>query len=518
MTEVTNDGGSEHATDPLLCSIVLIGADPERVAATIEAIGDATDVEVVVVGSDRFAEDPRIRFLPADDASTWVSLAAAALDTVGSRFVVFPSAHGVIDADATDRLREQLSDEPALDVLYVDEDFPLESGGVRLVKKPGPAPEWLRCEDYWGDAVFYRTALLRSIGGFVGDWQRSARYGVALRLTAAEAVIRHDARILFHSDEPVRLGAIPERELDVVRESLEAHLAQTGGGRVLSVSADGVHDTRRPLDRSPLVSIVIPTRGQFTPGRTGHSYLVDAVESIVEHTTYEHYEIVVVVDTVADEPVLERIRFLAGERLVEVPWDEPFNFSGKINRGVLNALGEYALILNDDVQVITPTWIDAMLALAERPGVGMVGCMLYFGDDTIQHAGHHLWRGEATHVGLWEPRGSRGPLGGYLVEREVGGVTAACALVPVEAYKRVGGMTRLLPGAFNDVDLCQKMLQAGYEILWTPHAELYHFESKTRDAKVMRYEATTHRDRWGHKLHQPEFWPYPSFNDRDEFL
>lgn len=509
-----------QATSPdVLCSIVLVGANAETVSATL-AVLPPIGTELLAIGGEttEFPADARLRVLDVPDELRWTALVDSALAEVRGTFVIVPSADGVLDADAVPALARAIDDAADLDVLYVDEDFPLETGGRRLVKKPGLAREWLRCQAYWGSPVFFRTEFLRSLGGFRGDGQRSARYRVALEATAADAVIRHDAGILFHAAHPFELGAIPAGELDDVRAALEQHLAATGGGSVVSVSETGVHTTRRPLVGEPLVSIVIPTRGQYTPAGNGHSYLLSAIESIVERTTYPNYEIVIVVDTVADDGVLERSRELAGERLIEVPWDETFNFSGKINRGVLNSLGEYALILNDDVEVITPEWIEPMLALAQRPGVGMAGCMLYFEDDTIQHAGHHLWRGEATHIGLWEPRGSAGPINSYLVEREVGGVTAACALVPVEAYRAVGGMTRLLPGAFNDVDLCQKMLMAGYDILWTPHAELYHFESKTRDAKVMRYEATVHRDRWGHKLHQPEFWPYPSFNDRDEYL
>jgi GT2 family glycosyltransferase len=134
--------------------------------------------------------------------------------------------------------------------------------------------------------------------------------------------------------------------------------------------------------------------------------------------------------------------------------------------------------------------------------------MLYYDDDTIQHAGHAYWLGDASHIGLDRKRGESGPGEGFRVERRVAGVTAACALLPAAVYFEVGGLASDLPGAFNDVDLCLKVTWSGYDIFWTPHAELYHFESKTRDASVRRFEVETHWSRWAFRMHQPEFWPY----------
>jgi len=433
---------------------------------------------------------------------------AAALERAASPFVSFVTRGLRVPSGAIDAVLAEFEVHSATDVLYTDEAVERPGVGIEPVLKPDPAPERLRNQYFWGDLVIFRTEVLRRLGGPREGFGSVTMYDLALRATREPLVVRHLAVVGAIRDEASSLGAVAEADVPAARLALEEHLAATGGGTVRSVGLDGVHDTRRAVQGEPLISIVIPTRGQFLPGGE-QSYLVDAVGSIVERSSYPNYEIVVVIDDVADAGVVERITELAGDRLHLVPWTESFNFSGKINLGVLNSIGEYVLILNDDVRVLTPDWLEAMLALAQLPNAGMSGCMLYYEDDTIQHAGHHYWRGDTIHVGMNVPRGSAGPTEGYRLEREVVGITAACAMMRRSVYLEVGGMTTLLPGAFNDVDLCLKVLQQGYDILWTPHAELYHYESKTRDARVRHYEVTTAWGRWEHRMHQPGFWPYP---------
>ncbi|MBD8103564.1 glycosyltransferase [Plantibacter sp. VKM Ac-2885] len=432
----------------------------------------------------------------------------AAVQAAPTPYVSVLSRPGILVDGALDTIRTFIDEHPDTEVLYTDEAVVLPDGSLDPVLKPEPAAERLRNQYFWGDLVLVRRETLERLGGFGIGYAGAHAYEFALRATRGDAVIGHLAATAFVPSGAGALGDFGVEAAEGVRRALEEHLAATGGGSVLEIGTDGVHHTVRAVQGEPLVSIVIPTRGQYLPGST-RSYLVDAIESIVERSTYERYEFVVVIDDVADAGVVERITETAGSRLHLVPWTESFNFSGKINLGVLSSIGEYVLILNDDVSVITPNWIEDLLALAQLPNAGMSGCMLYYEDDTIQHAGHHYWRGDTIHVGMQLPRGTAGPTNGYRVEREVVGITAACAMMPRSVYLEVGGMTTLLPGAFNDVDLCLKVLEQGYDILWTPHAELYHYESKTRDARVRHYEVQTAWGRWEHKMHQPGFWPYP---------
>ncbi|MBK5237553.1 MAG: glycosyltransferase [Actinomycetales bacterium] len=389
------------------------------------------------------------------------------------------------------------------DVTYADsvEERPGSTGTVIL--RPDFSPERLRSQNYLGDVLVYRTSFLQGIGGVRQGLGSATFFDLALRATAQAKLVSHVASVLYRSSNSQ--GAVfREHEL---RHALNDHLEATGGGRVVSVGINGVYDTRREVKGKPLVSIVIPTRGVSTVyDGTESCLVVDAVRSVIEKTTYENFEIVVVVDSVAEPKVLDALKTIAGTRLRLVEWKHPFNFSQKMNYGVLHAEGEFVLLLNDDVQVLTGEWLESMLALAQLPNAGMVGAMLYYDDDTIQHAGHAYYQGSPTHIGLGVPRGSAGPGNGYLVEREVSGVTAACAIMPLAVFTAVGGFTALLPGNFNDVDLCLKVGWKGYDIYWTPHAELYHFESKTRDAHVHFYELDVIEHRWGLRLDDPRYW------------
>lgn len=484
---------------------------------------DRATVTVILTGGSARARTPPV-------VSTWVNgsgggvtvvaaygedadavrIIASAIDAALTDFVMVIDGRGDLAATAPSRFETLLASNPDLDILYCDEAQELDSGQLNIFAKPVFSPERLRCQFYFGSVVVYRTAVLRAIGGLRSELGGTALYDLALRASRMARDVVHSDEVLFLTERAPRLGAISEAEVQNTRRALEEHLAETGGGIVESIGLSGVHVTARPVQGEPLVSIVIPTRGLWTGERDERaSYLLRAVRSIISKSTYRNLEFVIVYDSVAESSILDDLRNELGDSLTLVEWTKSFNFSDKINLGVIRSKGEYLLILNDDVEVITPGWIEPMLSLAQLPKAGMSGCMLYYEDETIQHAGHGYWRGDATHIGMFMPRGSAGPLRGYLVEREVRGVTAACALMPRGVYFEVGGMTSLLPGNFNDVDLCMKVTTAGHDIYWTPRAELYHYESKTRNASVRKYEVDVAWGRWGSRMHDPRYWPYP---------
>lgn len=407
------------------------------------------------------------------------------------------SAEGVLAVD--------VAIQSAPDVLYTDELI----NGTRFFK-PVFSPERLRGQFYTGNLSLYRTDLLRSISGVAPDVAGAERYDLALRSAAAAEVVSHVAAAVVDSAPETieRVWTIDEAaRLASTRRVLERYLAATGGGTVQHVSED-VNSTRRAVIGTPLVSIVIPTRGtRATVGGVDRCMVVEAVRGIIEKSTYPNIELVVVIDDVAPPEVREELVAIAGEHLRFVEWDQPFTFSGKMNLGVVHARGEFVLLLNDDVEVITPDWIEPMLALAQRPGAGLVGALLYFGDDTIQHAGHAYYRLDVTHIGLHSARAARGPFGGFTVEREVAGVTCACAIMSRDLFFAAGGFSTLLPGNFNDVDLCMKVASLGYQSYFTPHAQLYHFESKSRDPRVAESEIRTAWGRWEHLFWESPSWP-----------
>lgn len=413
--------------------------------------------------------------------------------------VVFLGAGTFLTRTAVSELLEPFAKDAGTSVAYAD---------VNSLRLPDHSPQRLMSQNFMGQLVAITTVQLEKVGGLSAGFSTyAAVYDLLLRLSAENLRFVHVNKVLAHSSTSW-FENVPEAEIEESRAAISSARKASGGGVVGDYLGDRAFSSRGVVRGNPLVSIVIPTQAlsQSING-VKQSLIVNAVRSIVELTDYPHYEIVAVVDESAEPNVLEQLAALAGDRLQVVHWDKPFNFSQKMNFGVLHARGEFVLLLNDDVLVLTPNWLRSMLVLAQLPNAGMAGAMLYYEDDTIQHAGHAYFQGSPTHIGLELPRGSRGPDASFIVEREVSGVTAACALMPLDVFKEVGGFTALLPGNFNDVDLCLKVGWRGYDIYWTPDAELYHFESKTRDAHVHYYELDVIEHRWGLRLDDSRFWP-----------
>ncbi|MBC7591453.1 MAG: glycosyltransferase [Salinibacterium sp.] len=267
---------------------------------------------------------------------------------------------------------------------------------------------------------------------------------------------------------------------------------------------------RYPVAGEPLVSLIIPTRGSSALiGGRSSKLIVDAVRGIVERSTYQAFELVIVADDATPQHVIDALILVAGDRLRLVRWSREFNFSAKMNRGAIFARGEYLIMLNDDVEVISPGWIETMLGLAQQHDVGLVGTLLLFEDGTVQHGGHLYSASWAGHSALgWEAsRDDR--IGSMHVDREVSGVTAACAMVRADTFWEVGGFSLEFAGNYNDVDLSLKVAATGRRNVWTPHARLFHFESKTRVAAVLPEELEALRARWGTRLLSDPYWPEP---------
>lgn len=467
--------------------LVVVAASPVAAEKWINERLSSANVRVTSAGSS-FAE----------------SLNAGA-EKAACEFVAFLAPGDALAPDAVAHIVEAFRAAATPDLVYADE---FAADGAEAVLKPAFSPERLRCQNYLGALVAYRASSLHALGGADPRFPGAELYDLSLRVTASSSrAARIEHALVKPGPAPLAAVDPPNRE-SAVRAAVQVYLDATGGGKVLSIENGGVFDTRRPVVGDPLVSIVIPTRGDSATIRgTERCLVVDAVRSVLYRSTYTNFEFVIILDDSTPAAARDELRALGGDRLRFVEWSAPFSFSGKMNLGVVHARGEYVLFLNDDIEVISEGWIEAMLALAQRPKAGIVGAMLYFEDETIQHAGHAYYRSDVTHIGLGSERGSRGPDGAFLVEREVDGVTAACAIMSRELFFLAGGFSPLLPGNFNDVDLCMKVAALGYQSYWTPHAELYHYESKTRDPRVALYEITTTWGRWEPGFWESKFWP-----------
>lgn len=472
--------------------------DPE-LTATLSAAADA---------------DSRILLSTRPDNAGIVATSAAALELATGEFVGLLDHDDVLEPVAVQRVRQAVETTPDADVVYSDEDQLHPDGLYKAAfRKPDFSPERLRGQMYLGHLVAYRRSLLEQVGGFRPGYDGSQDYDLALRATEQARAVLHIPEVLYHWR--IHPASVSHREdnsavFDAARRALADHLQRVGiDGTVEQVHPVGVYRIHRRLAEEPLVSIVIPTRGSRAFVRGADRPLVThAVQSLLERSTYRNYEIVLVTDVGTPQDVLDRLAELCGPQLRVIELRGPFNFAGKINRGVAAANGDLLLLLNDDVEVLSPDWIEAMVGLALEPDVGMVGAKLLYEDETVQHLGHLYQATDASHLAAGAPADWPGLQADLLVAREVSGVTAACAMIRRDVFDQVGGMSLQLPINFNDVDLSMKITEAGYRIVVTPFAALYHFESKTRERSVTESEVRVLRARWDRWLVVDPYWRY----------
>jgi GT2 family glycosyltransferase len=419
----------------------------------------------------------------------------------------------LLESSALELVARVIAGDSRIDFLYSDEDR-LDTDGLTrdAFLKPDWSPDRLRSHMYVGHLLVLRRSLVVEIGGFRIGFDGSQDYDLALRVSERARHIVHIPEVLYHwrlTPGSVSAEADPA-VFDAARRALEDHAERIGiTARVEQTHPAGVYRMHREVKGEPLVSLVIPTRGsRGTVRGRERIFVVEAVKSILDTSTYTNLEFVIVADRSMDRDVERRLKKILGKRLTLLWYDLPFNYSHKTNLGVAASSGEYLVLLNDDIEVISPDWIEVLLGLAQQPDVGLVGTMLYFEDRSIQHAGHLYADQGLGHIAYARPGNQAGPSFGLLVEREVSGVTAACAMISYRNYIAVGGLSRLLPVNFNDVDLSLKIARTGLRIIWTPHAELYHFESKSRVPIVMASELEIITKRWGRLLDVDRFWRY----------
>ena len=413
-----------------------------------------------------------------------------------------------------------INKDPDIRMIYSDEDLIDEFG-----RRSDP---YFKCD--WNPDLFYshnlvshlgvyRTDLLTSIGGFREGFEGSQDYDLALR--CIECIkpnqIHHIPRVLYHWRK--HLGSTAESgdakpyALLAGLRALNDHLQRLGTKAEAELSSFGHgYRVRYTLpDVRPLVSLIIPTRN-------GLRVLKPCLDSILDKTTYVNYEILIVDNGSDDSATVDYLNVLAKDSRIRVVRDErAFNYSALNNMAVKLARGELIGLLNDDIEVITPDWLSEMVAIAVQPAVGVVGARLWYPDKTLQLAGVILGiGGVAGHAAHGLPEGESGYFRRAILQQGFSAMTAACLLVRKAVYERVGGLNETeLQVAFNDVDFCLRLREAGYRNVWTPYAELYHHESATRGqedtpGKRARFagEIAYMQRRWGDWLaNDPAYTP-----------
>ena len=423
--------------------------------------------------------------------------------------------------------------EQGADFVYTDEaTFEGKVENVVLYHfKPDFMLDNLRSNNYICHLTTFSKVLMEQAGGGErAEYNGSQDYDLFLRLTEKARKIAHIPHALYYwrSSPNSTASDISAKTycIDAGIAALKAHYARCGvavDDVTLIPGTPGYYKTDYTMAHPGRVSILIPTCDHIRDLET-------CVESIYARTTYPDFEILLIENNSKEEQTFrsyERMRKEHPDTLKVLTWQgKGFNYSALNNFGARYATGEYLLVLNNDTEVITPGWLEEMVMYAQQKRVGCVGAKLLYPDDTIQHAGVGFGiGGVAGHLHKYFPATSDGYMGRLNYVQDVYGDTAACLLIRKEIYDEVHGLDESYAVAFNDVDFCVRVREAGYTNVFTPFAQLYHYESKSRgmednpekqkrfQGEVLRFQA-----RWGDLLAKGDPCTNPNFDiQREDF-
>lgn len=455
--------------------------------------------------------DPRIKVTYRETNGHISEASNSALQLVQGEYVALMDHDDELTEDALYRVVNELNANWDLDIIYSDEDK-IDMEGERHDPnfKPDWNPDYFLGTNYVCHLTVIRASLLEKVKGFRKGFEGAQDYDLLLRCyreTSPEK-IQHIPCVLYHwrmmeNSTATSIGAKPYA-IENGRRALEEYLQSIGQqGKVSLVAECTMYRIQYPLPKTkPLVSIIIPTKDK-------RALLEKCITSIIEKTDYPNYEILIVNNQSSSKTCLQYLESLKKNKTARIiEYDHPFNFSALNNYAAGKAKGELLCFLNNDTEVISPDWLTEMASHAARPEIGAVGAKLLYGNGTIQHAGVVTGMGGiAGHPFKFAPGTSPGIAGRLWLTQNFTCVTAACLVIRREVFEKVKGFVEELKVTFNDVDFCLRVQKAGYRNLWTPHAVLYHHESKSRgkddtNPKKARFKSEVEylRKHWGEEL------------------
>jgi len=453
-------------------------------------------------------EDERIRVEWRAENGGIVAASNDALAMARGEFVALLDHDDELHPAALERVAAAIAASPEADYVYTDEDKIDRAGRPSgPFFKPDWSPERMRTQMYTCHLSVMRRRLVEEVGGFDPEFEGSQDWDLVLKVTERARQVVHVPEVLYHwrTLETSTAGAGEEAKpwaFEAGTRAVQAHCERIGLPAQVERDLDvpGVYHLRPRLQREPLVSIVIPTAGGSREVRFRQVVLIEhCLRSVVATSAYENYELVVVTDGELDPALEDRLRGIAGDRLRLVPFAGEFNFSAKINRGVVHSDGERLLLLNDDMEVVAPDWIERMAMYLELEEVGAVGARLILEDGRPQHAGILFENGGYPgHIYHGFSPGFRGYSNNVLVAQNYLAVTAACLMTTRAAFDEVGGFSTAFPNNYNDMDFCLKLRTTGRRVVYDPDTVLYHFESSSRENEVEDWEKEQLLGRWLH--------------------
>ncbi|MDP3104904.1 MAG: glycosyltransferase family 2 protein [Candidatus Methanoperedens sp.] len=424
----------------------------------------------------------KVKFLRKNKGISGASNEALSIAT--GEFVGLLDHDDELTVDALFEVIKLLQEYPDADMIYSDEDkIDMKDNRCDPYFKPDWSPDLFLSNMYTCHFGVYKRKIVEEIGGFRKGFEGSQDYDLVLRLTERIDKIYHIPKILYHwrkipNSTALRYDVKGYADINA-RKALEDALKRREiKGEVLSGLFPGSFRIKREIINNPKVSIIIPTKDHV-------EILKKCIESVEKKANYKNYEIIIVDNNSQDIHTINYLETIRKKPNIKVlRYEKPFNFSAINNFAARNSNSAYLLFLNNDTEVISDELLSAMLEHAQRKEVGAVGCKLLYPDDTIQHAGIIIGIIGNPPVGGHSHRHFSAFTPGYFGRvqciHNLSAVTAACVMIRKEVFEEVGGFDENLEVAFNDVDLCLKIREKGYLIVYTPYAQLYHYESLSR--------------------------------------
>ena len=446
----------------------------------------------------------------------------AAIKMATGDYIGFLDHDDILSQDALFEVVRAINENKDADFIYSDEDK-IDENNERFEPyfKPDFSPETLECNNYITHFVVVKKDLLNEVGCLDSAFNGAQDFDFVLRATSKAKNVVHISKILYHwrvhRQSTAEVADAKPYAFEAGIKVVEKYLERTGKEGTVENGQDvpGIYKINYKVIGNPKVSILIPNKDNS-------KLLKDAINSIVENTTYNNYEIVVIENGSTEKETLKYYDELKDKpkvKILRIDENGEFNYSRLINLGVKNVDGDFVLQLNNDTKILTKNWLEMMIGYSQQKQIGAVGGRLYYEDKTIQHAGIRVGlSGIAGNMLVNLPYGEKAYFGRESATRNVAAVTGACLLCRRELYEEVGYMDEeQFKVAFNDVDFCLKLLEKGYRNVYIPYVELYHYESKTRGyeyskEKEERFnrEAENFKNKWKEFLDKGD--PYYNVN------
>ncbi|MBQ9886472.1 MAG: glycosyltransferase family 2 protein [Lachnospiraceae bacterium] len=475
---------------------------------------------------EQFVKDDRIKYKQLDDNFGIAGNTNAALDMAAGDYVVLLDHDDLLSPDALYECVAAVNKNIDCDIIYSDEDKIDQTG--KHYSEPHFKPDFnidlLRNVNYICHLFVVKRDIVNSIGGFKSEYDGAQDYDFIFRCIENSKIIVHIPKVLYHWRISGTSTAMdPESKLYAFKagaRAIEDHCTRMGlKVHVYEGMMPGYYRTVFELNDRPPVSVIIPNKDHIQD-------LDKCLRSLFEVSSYENIEVIVVENNSTEESTFKYYEDIVKkyDKVKVVFWEgQGFNFSAINNFGASKASGEYLLLLNNDTEIINSDCIDELLGYGQREDAGIVGARLLYEDNTLQHAGVVIgFGGIAGHAFVGLHKDEKCYFLRSMCAQDLSAVTAACMLVKKSVFDEVGGLNEELAVAFNDIDFCLKVREAGKLVIYNPYAQLYHYESKSRGLedspeKIARFnkEVGTFKERWQDILKAGDPFYNPNLTLRD---